>query len=238
MKETEREKELGGKADGIRGTARRLPGAIRCLWLAASQLPEAVSLRAMRFMGVLLLASMGVTLGLLLVQGRWREALPLHLCSVSALAAAYLAFTPRAWLMDYLWYLGMPGAALALLFPAPAVSRWQAAMTFTYALTHALIMFIPLCTVIRGMRPREGRSLGLLLGMQALAAAACIANAALGTDFLFLAAPPAATPLERVYRLGYPLYLLFLETLLCCMVMERLIRLVFPNKTEKQSCCE
>ena len=212
MKETDQRKEREGKADGIRCAWQRLTGAARRIWLTAAQLPEAVSVRAMRAMGVLLLASMGVTLGLLLVQGRWREALPLHLCSVSALAASYLAFVPRVWLLDYLWYLGVPGAVLALLFPAPAVSRWQAAMTFTYALTHALIIIIPLCAVVRGMRPREGRALGLLLGMQALAAAGCIANAALGTDFLFLSAPPAATPLERTYHLGYPLYLLFLES--------------------------
>ena len=38
-------------------------------------------------LGMLLCASLGVTLALLLMEGRWREAIPLHLCSLSALAA-------------------------------------------------------------------------------------------------------------------------------------------------------
>ena len=205
--------------------------AIRRFCRAAAQLPVSLLARAVKAMGFLLLASMGVTLGLLLVQGRWREALPLHLCSVSALAAAALAFAGRTWLLDYLWYLGMPGAVLALLFPAPAVSRWQTAMNLSYAATHMLIVLIPLCRLIQGMRPRKGLALLMMLAMQALAAIACCANAVLGTDFLFLAAPPAAAPLEAVYRLGYPLYLLTLETLmlLCCMGMERLDGVVFAD---------
>lgn len=65
-------------------------------------------------LGVLLGASLGVTLALLLLEGRWQEAIPLHLCSLSALAAIWLAFSPRQPLLNFLWYLGMPGAALAL----------------------------------------------------------------------------------------------------------------------------
>lgn len=216
-------------ADGIMRSAKA--------WVKrAAELPEAFLARACRVMGILLACSMGVTLGLLIVQGRWREAVPLHLCSVSAIAAAALAFFPGRWLLDYLWYLGMPGAVLALVFPAPAVSRWQAAMSLSYAATHLLILLIPLCTLARGMRPRKGLGLGMMLAMQALAAAAYCVNAVLGTDFLFLSAPPAATPLEGVYRLGYPMYLLTLETLmlLCCMGMERAGRLVFREWGEKE----
>ena len=90
--------------------------AIRRFCRAAAQLPVSLLARAVKAMGFLLLASMGVTLGLLLVQGRWREALPLHLCSVSALAAAALAFAGRTWLLDYLWYLGMPGLCWRCFF--------------------------------------------------------------------------------------------------------------------------
>ena len=34
---------------------------------------------------------------------------------------------------------------------------------------------------------------------------------ALGTDFLFLAAPPVRTPLEGIYRLSYGAYIAFLQ---------------------------
>lgn len=78
-----------------------------------------------RRMGRRILCSMACTTVMLAVQGRIREAIPLHLCSVSALAAAVLAFMPVQPIVDYLWLLGMPGAILALVFPAPpsAVGR-------------------------------------------------------------------------------------------------------------------
>ena len=44
-----------------------------------------------RRMGGMILCSMACTTVMLAVQGRIREAIPLHLCSVSALAAAVLA---------------------------------------------------------------------------------------------------------------------------------------------------
>ena len=55
-----------------------------------------------RVLLVVLLCSMAVTEGLLLIQGRWQEAIPLHLCSVSAIAAACLACASNQFLLDFL----------------------------------------------------------------------------------------------------------------------------------------
>ena len=111
-----------------------------------------------RRMGGIILCSMACTTVMLAVQGRIREAIPLHLCSVSALAAAVLAFMPVQPIVDYLWLLGMPGAILALVFPAPAVSRWQTLFTACYTLTHALIVLIGLSAMAMGECPRAGKA--------------------------------------------------------------------------------
>ena len=111
-----------------------------------------------RRMGVMILCSMAGTTLMLALQGRIREAVPLHLCSVSALAAAALAFSPAPFVVDFLWLLGMPGAVLALVFPAPAVSRWQTAFTACYVLTHALIVLIGLSALAMGERPTRARN--------------------------------------------------------------------------------
>ena len=174
--------------------------------------------QAIRGMGMALTVSMGVTVVLLLLQGRWREALPLHLCSLCALAAACLALRLSQLLLDGLWYLGMPGALLALVFPAPAVSFFQPLFNLSYAVTHLLILLIPALRMVLGMRPRTRRALPMFLLLQGAAAAAYLANRMLGTDFLFLAAPPAGTPLEGLFAFGYPLYLLALEALGALMV--------------------
>ena len=175
-------------------------------------------------LGVQLCVSLGVTLALLLLEGRWREAIPLHLCSLSALAAIWLAFSPRQALLDFLWYLGMPGAALALLFPAPAVSGLQALLDASYIVTHALILVIPAVRMARGMRPQRGRSLAMMGTLLVIAAVAGAVNRRLGTDFLFLAAPPAGTPLEAVFAAGLPVYLLFLFAMMLalCLIMDAL----------------
>lgn len=55
-----------------------------------------------RRMGVMILCSMAGTTLMLALQGRIREAVPLHLCSVSALAAAALAFSPAPFVVDFL----------------------------------------------------------------------------------------------------------------------------------------
>lgn len=183
-------------------------------------------MRRLRILGAGLALSLSVTLGLLVLEGRWQEALPLHLCSVSALCALMLAFSFRQPLLDFLWYLGMPGAVLALLFPAPALSRWQHLLNLSYVVTHALILIIPAACMLRGAAPRSGRASKMMLALTALALAAVMANRQLGTDFLFLSAPPAGTPLEIVFKLGYPAYLttLWLMMLLVCLVMDRLAR--------------
>lgn len=185
--------------------------------------------RIRRMLGLVLLASLCVTMGLLVLEGRWREAIPLHLCSLSALSALALARRPRAALLDFLWYLGMPGALLALLFPAPAVSRWQALLNLSYFTTHALILLIPLCAMTMGERPRAGRTPAMMAALQGIALAAFWVNQRLGTDFLFLMAPPAGTPLEAVFHRGYGIYLLFLEGMMLalCMLMDALCARMF-----------
>lgn len=179
--------------------------------------------------GVVLACSMAATVGMLYAQGRVLEALPLHLCSISALAAVCLSVRKQAGLLDFLWYLGMPGALLALIFPAPAVSRWQGLFNVSYAVTHAMILVIPMLCMHMGEKPRGGQTLRMMAVLQGAALAASLTNHMLGTDFLFLSAPPAGTPLEWVFGWGYDTYLIFLEILMLsvCRGMDSLCRKIF-----------
>ncbi len=189
--------------------------------------------RARRICGAALAASMAATFGMLAAQGRWTEALPLHLCSVSALLAVYLSRRDSQSALDFLWYLGMAGAALALIFPAPAVSLWQAAFNASYVVTHAMAIAVPVLSMMGGMRPTRGGAFHVLTQLHALAALSFAANDVLGTDFLFLAGPPAGTPLVAVYAMGKAAYYAFLEALLLavCGAMTCLARVIFRHKT-------
>ncbi len=182
--------------------------------------------RRMPLLTAALAASLATTEALLAVEGEWKNALPLHLCGLSALAALAVALGARGWALDFLWYPGMPGALLALLFPAPAASRYQALLDASYVATHALILAVPLRALRLGARPRPGRAADMLLLMQGMALAAFFVNRALGTDYLFLMGPPPGTPLTRAYALGYPAYLLCLQALLlaACLLMQAVVR--------------
>ncbi len=192
--------------------------------------------KRIRALGALLALSLGVTVALIVLEGRACEALPLHLCSLSALAALWLSFSPRALPMDFLWYLGIPGALLALVFPAPALSRWQALLNASYFTTHALIVLIPCAVMTRGTYPRRGRAAQMLILLQGLALIAFAVNRQLGTDFMFLMAPPAGTPLTRVFARGYFPYLLALEGIMLAtaLLMGAMLVPFLDRKSEKE----
>lgn len=179
-----------------------------------------------RAMGAALLLSLAATMAMMAAQGRAREAIPLHLCGLSALAAVAVALGARGFALDFLWYIGLPGALLALIFPAPAISRWQTALNLSYAATHALIVLIPLCAMARGARPGRDSAPTVLIALQFAGLAAFAVNRALGTDFMFLCAPPAGTPLEAVFEWGYLPYLCALEGMMlaCSLLMGALLR--------------
>jgi len=145
--------------------------------------------------------------------------------------AVLLAVFQRQSLLDFLWYLGMPGAALALLFPAPAAGRLQFVINLSYAATHLLILLIPALMMLLGMRPQAGRAGCALLMLQGIALAAYGINGLLGTNFLFLCLPPAGTPLEWFYEMGMPVYLIALEALMigAAAGMESLRRRMFDR---------
>ena len=174
---------------------------------------------AMTLCGLLMLASTLLTEVILALQGRFAEAIPMHLCSIASIAAMLVSIGARGMSLDFLWYLGMPGAMLALLFPAPAMSRWQMLFNMSYVATHMLILIIPALAMLGGDWPRRGRALWMMLLLQIIAMVAGIINRALGTDFLFLSAPPAQTPLVSIYRQGYGVYLLVLEGLMFALVL-------------------
>ena len=180
----------------------------------------------LKAMGFMLFLSMICTEGLLLMQGRGQEAIPLHLCSLSAICALAAAWGSVCQdVMDYLWYIGLPGAVLALIFPAPAQSAFQWLFSTSYMVTHIMIVLIVAAAMYSGKRPRTGRTAQMMLLLQGIAFTAFLVNEALGTNFLFLHAPPAGSPLVTVYGWGYPAYVLSLEGIMLSLCLVQSIML-------------
>lgn len=182
-----------------------------------------------RLMGVLLLLSMLVTTALLVVQGRWQEAIPLHLCSVSALLAAVLSFKKSPAILDFLWYLGMPGAVLALIFPAPASSVMQPLFTAGYVVTHALIAAIPLTAFAMGEEPRQGNCADAADGAAGPCADGVFCQPCARNEFFVFSRAAAGYAADAGLGAGLPAYILLLQGMMLglCLLMSAAHRLLF-----------
>ena len=166
--------------------------------------------RAAWLLGGTILTAMAMQEVILLLAGQlsWATGLPLHLCSLMGILTLPALLTRRDTLLSALLYAGMPGAALALVFPAVADTPWPRLTGFLFCLMHAGIAFSPLLPLSLGWRPRPLGAMKAGLLLLGAGAAASAANGLTGGNYLFLAGPVTGTPLmllgggsSVVYRL-------------------------------------
>ncbi|HML48560.1 MAG TPA: YwaF family protein, partial [Clostridia bacterium] len=65
--------------------------------------------------------------------------LPLHLCSATAFLAVPMLWRWDRRLFQFCWYLGMPGAFLALCTPVVGYSPWPKVMQAVFLATHSVL---------------------------------------------------------------------------------------------------
>lgn len=170
---------------------------------------------------VLLVLSVGITTSLVVADNMdlVRVLMPLHLCSACALLSVYYYARGARGGFNLLYYAGMPGAFMALCFPAVAVNTNQALMDFSFYLTHSLIVFAPLLAIACGDRPRRSAAIssyGILLGFSVCV---YVFNAAFGANYLFLMDAPAGTPLMAIQSLGRVYYIAVLALLAALVIL-------------------
>lgn len=169
-----------------------------------------------------LLISMGSQLYLLWLDDllSLQTGLPLHLCGMMAVLCIPLCWFHLASGYHLLLLLGVPGAALALCFPAVTVCSHPLLMQMAFLRLHALIIAVAvfLWTQKKPL-PQDARR-AFLLGNGFLLLVACM-NDLLGSNYLFLRAAPSGTPLAFLIRPGYGVYVASLEIL--CMLLMRFL---------------
>lgn len=166
-------------------------------------------------LGGTILAAMAVQETILLLSGllTWQTGLPLHLCSLLGLLTLPALLTRRETLLDALLLAGVPGALLALLFPAALTTPWPRLTLAAFHTLHAGLVCAPLLPLSDGWRPGPRSALrawGLLL---VAGSAALIANRLTGGNYLFLSEPVAGTPLMCLSGWGRGPYRLLLTAL-------------------------
>ena len=188
-----------GAAVGL--TLRRMIFLRRCGWPGSAQ---RLYRKGAWAIGLTVYAAMALQEMMLLGSGQltWQTGLPLHLCSMMGLLTLPMLLTRNRALWHAALYLGMPGAALALLFPAVIETPWPRLTALGFHMLHVLVFLAPLLPLGLGERPepRGAVQAWLILALAALMAMAV--NGLLGSNYLFLAGAVPGTPLMSFARWG------------------------------------
>lgn len=176
--------------------------------------------RFARPLGLLIAGAMLLQEGVLLLSGMltWATGLPLHLCSLMGVLTLPMLLTRQRTLCSAALFLGVPGAALALLFPAVLSTPWPLLTAAAFHTLHAGLVCAPLLPIAVGWRPVPADTLRAGSVLAAAGLLALLVNPLCGGNYLFLASPVAGTPLSWLGQWGLLPYRLLLSTL-CVVVL-------------------
>lgn len=177
------------------------------------------SRRLMGCVAFMLALSMGTQLWLLKLDGllTLETALPLHLCGLfGVLSIPMLLWGAPAPLYEAGVFLAAPAAFCTLFFPAVIACSHPVLMRLAFTRLHVLLALMPLLFWRTGKPlPTDPRRTFLLGNGYLLAVGAF--NRVFHTNYLFLRAAPAGTPLSALFSRGAPFYIGALE-MLCMLV--------------------
>lgn len=176
--------------------------------------------RAAWALGLTIYAAMAVQESVLLASGMltWQTGLPLHLCSMMGLLSLPMLLSGRCFLWHLSLYLGLPGAALALFFPAVLPTPWPLITNLSFFVLHAGLIWAPLLPLSLGRRPSPRGAMAAGGFLLAAGLAVIAVNKQLGSNYLFVSWAIPGTPLEWLGRWGMAGYRMLLAAL-CALLL-------------------
>lgn len=165
-----------------------------------------------RVLAVLLIAAFAVALGYKLVDPTMDTSVPLQLCDVAELAAAYALWSQRHWAFVLTYYWGLVLSSQALITPDIGTPREGAPdfphhLFVTFFTLHVLVVWAAIyLTWGRGMRPRWRDYRFAVIATLAWVAVTLAFNAITGANYGYLnRKPPTASVLDVLGP--WPVYL-------------------------------
>ena len=189
------------------------------LWGGALGLWPATRLKTLRWLWAAgLVFAMGVQEALLILEGLWSlsTGLPLHLCGFAGVLSLPLLFWPKNGLYGFIAYLAAPAAFVTLFFPAVMACAHPVLMALAFNQLHVLLSLTPLLLWhMEKPLPQNPRK-AFLFGNGYLLLVSAF-NQAFQTNYLFLRAAPAGTPLAWLMQNGRAVFIAALE--ISCMAL-------------------
>ncbi len=187
-------------------------GAALLIWIGRRQTESQARLLG-RVMGVLIVAVFIVALVYKLIQPTMDTSVPLQLCDVAELTAAYALWSQRHWAFALTYYWGLVLSSQALITPDVGTAEEGAPdfphhLFVTFFALHLLVVWAAIyLTWGRGMRPRWRDYRFAVIATLAWAAFTFTFNVIAGTNYGYLnRKPPTASLLDALGP--WPVYLL------------------------------
>jgi hypothetical integral membrane protein (TIGR02206 family) len=187
-------------------------GAALLIWIGRRQTESQARLLG-RVMGVLIVAVFIVALVYKLIQPTMDTSVPLQLCDVAELTAAYALWSQRHWAFALTYYWGLVLSSQALITPDVGTPEEGAPdfphhLFVTFFALHLLVVWAAIyLTWGRGMRPRWRDYRFAVIATLAWAAFTFTFNVIAGTNYGYLnRKPPTASLLDVLGP--WPVYLL------------------------------
>ncbi len=155
--------------------------------------------------------------------GEWtiQTHLPFHLCSVLVWSSAIMLLTRNYRIYEFAYFLGIAGAAQALLTPEAGIYGFPHFRVFQTLFAHgAIVSGAIFMTVVEGYRPTWSSFKRVVIWINIYAAIVTGVNVLIGSNYLYTLHKPETASLIDV--LGpWPLYLVSLEliALLLCLLL-------------------
>lgn len=159
--------------------------------------------------------------------GQWsiQTMLPLHLCSVFVFLSAFMLITRSYAIYEFAYFLGIAGALQAILTPDAGIYGFPHFRFFQVIISHGSIVTAAIyMTAVEKYRPTVKSLLRVFVWANVYMLVVGGINAAIGSNYLFIARKPATASVLDVMP-PWPWYILGIE--LIGMVMTLLLYLPF-----------
>ena len=187
-------------------------GAVLLVWIGRRQSESQARLLG-RVLAVLIVAAFGVALVYKLIRPHLDTSVPLQLCDVAELTAAYALWSQRHWAFVLAYYWGLVLSSQALITPDIGTAEegapdFPSHLFLTFFTLHVLVVWAAIyLTWGQGNRPRWRDYRFAIIVTLAWAAITFTFNAITGTNYGYLnRKPPTASLLDVLGP--WPVYLL------------------------------
>jgi hypothetical integral membrane protein (TIGR02206 family) len=182
-------------------------GSAALVWIGRRQ-TQSQARHLGRVLGALTMAIFGVALVYKLVQPSIAHSVPLQLCDLAELTAAYALWSRRKWAFTLTYYWGLPLSSQALITPDLNAPDFPSHSFLTFFALHLLVVWAAIyLTWGSGMRPGWRSYRFAVITTLAWGALTFSFNTFAGTDYGFLNSKPQNASLLNL--LGpWPFYVL------------------------------